>query len=119
MEQPPGPAPQSSIRRGGQVRPGSRAGDRRLRLTRVPQEQRIKLPVERGRPRPWHPALVFLYTFGGLVLAGTVLLSLPIANTTGEWTPVLDALFTATSADTGFGTKCTTAEVTFGGGTKA
>ena len=33
-----------------------------------------------------------------LILIGTFLLSLPIASRSGQWTPVLDALFTATSA---------------------
>jgi trk system potassium uptake protein TrkH len=46
----------------------------------------------------WHPAVVFLYGFLALIMAGTILLALPVASATGDWTPVLDALFTATSA---------------------
>ncbi len=37
-------------------------------------------------------------TFAVLILTGTLLLMLPIANTSGEWMPFVDALFTATSA---------------------
>ena len=37
-------------------------------------------------------------TFAALILAGTLLLMLPISNTSGEWMPFIDALFTATSA---------------------
>ncbi len=36
--------------------------------------------------------------FLGFLLAGTFLLMLPVANTAGEWTPLLIALFTSTSA---------------------
>lgn len=40
----------------------------------------------------------FLLGFGTILTIGTVLLSLPFASESGESTPVLDALFTATSA---------------------
>ena len=50
------------------------------------------------RPTPWHPAVVFVYGFACLILAGAVLLTLPVASASGRWTPFLDALFTATSA---------------------
>ena len=43
---------------------------------------------------------MFIYSFGALVLIGTLLLLLPVANTQGGFTPFLDALFTATSAVT-------------------
>ena len=48
----------------------------------------------RVRPRPWMIPLVFAITIG----LGTVLLSLPIASESHEWTHGIDALFTATSA---------------------
>jgi len=37
-------------------------------------------------------------TFGLTILIGTLLLSLPISNMNGKWTPPLSALFTSTSA---------------------
>jgi trk system potassium uptake protein TrkH len=37
-------------------------------------------------------------TFGLTILIGTLLLSLPISNMNGNWTPPLSALFTSTSA---------------------
>jgi len=41
---------------------------------------------------------VITLTYVALILAGGVLLCLPAASRTGEWTPPLDALFTSTSA---------------------
>jgi trk system potassium uptake protein TrkH len=38
------------------------------------------------------------FTFSALILFGGFLLCLPISSRSGEWTPALDALFTATSA---------------------
>ena len=50
-------------------------------------------------PRTWRrPALVFVCGFSGFIAVGTLLLSLPIASAAGQNTPVLDALFTSTSA---------------------
>lgn len=37
-------------------------------------------------------------TFAALILTGTLLLMLPVSNTSGQWMPFIDALFTATSA---------------------
>ena len=46
------------------------------------------------RPRTWMvPA-----AFAVLIAAGTLMLSLPLANESREWTSAWDALFTATSA---------------------
>ena len=45
-----------------------------------------------------HPAIVLTYGFAALIAAGAVSLTLPIAQADGRWTPLLDALFTATSA---------------------
>jgi len=42
--------------------------------------------------------MLIVYGFLALILAGTMLLSLPVSNKTGEFTPVLTALFTSTSA---------------------
>jgi trk system potassium uptake protein TrkH len=41
---------------------------------------------------------VFVYGFVVLIAVGTFLLSLPLASAAGNWTALLDALFTATSA---------------------
>ena len=43
-------------------------------------------------------SMVVAAAFAGVILAGTFLLMLPISNIHGEWMPVIDALFTATSA---------------------
>ncbi|TDC80483.1 TrkH family potassium uptake protein [Micromonospora sp. KC606] len=45
-----------------------------------------------------HPAQVISAGFGTAVLVGTVLLSLPAATRSGQRAPLVDALFTATSA---------------------
>ena len=60
-----------------------------IRLTRR------SVPV-RGMSSP----MLVVYGFLGLVTLGTVLLFLPIANTHGEFTPIIDAVFTAVSAVT-------------------
>lgn len=44
------------------------------------------------------PPAVLVLAFAVLIAIGTVLLSLPLSSRSGEWTPALDALFTATSA---------------------
>ena len=44
------------------------------------------------------PARVIILGFLLIILTGALLLSLPWASRAGEWTPFLDALFTATSA---------------------
>jgi trk system potassium uptake protein TrkH len=70
----------------------------RLRLTHPPASERISLPPIAVRRRSSNSALVFVYGFAVVILAGAVALMLPFSNTRGEWTPFLDALFTATSA---------------------
>lgn len=45
-----------------------------------------------------NPAQTIIAGFATIILAGAVLLSLPIASTDGQATPLLTALFTATSA---------------------
>jgi len=59
---------------------------------------RIFLP---GLPQPRTgraSSLVLLYGFLALIALGTILLVLPFANRSGQSTPVMDALFTSTSA---------------------
>jgi trk system potassium uptake protein TrkH len=76
---------------------GRLPGDERIRLERVkPQEYRAAAPPRRRRQVP--PALAVIYGFAAMILFGTVLLTLPISSAAGEWTPLIDALFTATSA---------------------
>lgn len=41
---------------------------------------------------------VIIFSFAGIILAGTLLLILPFSSRTGAYTPFWDALFTATSA---------------------
>ena len=48
-------------------------------------------------PRRFHPSVALVGGFAGAIVAGTVLLALPAASTSGRL-PLLDALFTATSA---------------------
>ena len=43
-------------------------------------------------------AQVIIIGFLGAILSGGLLLSLPCASRSGEWTSLLDALFTATSS---------------------
>ncbi len=44
------------------------------------------------------PPQILALGFGGIIIIGTMLLMLPLANTTGESMSFIDALFTATSA---------------------
>jgi trk system potassium uptake protein TrkH len=41
---------------------------------------------------------IIAFGFLSVILIGTFLLSLPVSSRDREWTPVIDALFTATSA---------------------
>lgn len=86
------------IRPPGEVRPGLRPGDLRYRLLRRPAPERIRLPPPVRVRRGLHPAVVFGYGFAALILVGTIALTLPLASASGQWTPPLTALFTATSA---------------------
>jgi trk system potassium uptake protein TrkH len=50
--------------------------------------------------RGWlaRPERLIALAFAIAIAVGTITLSLPVANAQGKWTPVIDALFTATSA---------------------
>lgn len=48
--------------------------------------------------RKLSPPQILVLGFAGVILLGSILLSLPIASANGQPTPFLDALFTATSA---------------------
>lgn len=76
---------------------GRRPGDRRVRVERKrPELVTIKAPKRLRRPPA--PAAVLVAGFGLLIVAGTLLLALPLASVSGTWTAPIDALFTATSA---------------------
>lgn len=45
-----------------------------------------------------NPARLVPLAFGAAIVVGTLLLMLPISSATGSWTPLIDALFTSTSA---------------------
>ena len=60
----------------------------------------IKAPRERRPSRLLTAPYILFSGFGGLILLGGLLLSLPIANTEGGWTPLVTAMFTSTSAVT-------------------
>jgi trk system potassium uptake protein TrkH len=73
-------------------------GHLHLRVRPTVHAQRIPLPVRAARRAYRHPALVFVYWFAVIIVVGAIVLSLPVASAAGHQTPVLDALFTATSA---------------------
>ena len=99
MDSRDGRSPQRPlVRQSGETLPGSRPGDRRLRVSRRPVSQSVALPVLATSRRPRNPALVFVYGFSAVILVGAILLTLPFASASGESTPFLVALFTATSA---------------------
>ena len=81
----------------GRIIPGRRPGDRRVRLGRQkPSEYEVPSPT-RVRP-PASPAVALVRVFIVLIGIGTIVLMLPLSSRSGEWTPLVDALFTATSA---------------------
>ncbi|WP_024803024.1 TrkH family potassium uptake protein [Nocardia sp. BMG51109] len=59
---------------------------------------RTALPVMRRLGPMGHPARLTVAGFAAITLVGAVLLTLPIASETGDWTGPVTALFTATSA---------------------
>ena len=93
----PEPPRRVVVRRSGELLTGSRPGDRRLHLRR-PETVQIPIRARASRRAPWPPAAVFVAGFVALILAGTLILTLPLSSAVGEWTPPLEALFTATSA---------------------
>ena len=76
---------------------GSRPGDQRVRVQRTqPEEFTVRPPKRIGKPPS--PAPTLLSAFAILIAIGTALLMLPFATQSGDPTPFVDALFTATSA---------------------
>lgn len=72
-------------------------GDRFVRVS-LPRAETVQVRTARRRRRRANSALVVLAGFVGLIIVGTLLLSLPLATRDGRHTGLLDALFTATSA---------------------
>lgn len=66
----------------------------------MPRERNVQILLSGPRKprRAYNPGVVFVVGFSGLIVVGTALLTLPISRANGEWTPFLDAAFTATSA---------------------
>ena len=85
---------------GGSWKP--KPGDR---IVRHPREEQIspvrfEITTPRAQSRALASPIVLLYTFIGLILAGALLLLLPFTHHGGGFTPIVDALFTSTSAVT-------------------
>ncbi len=76
---------------------GRHPGDFRVRVERLDPQQYEVVRRRRLRP-PLNPPAALILAFAVLIAVGTVLLALPLSSRSGEWTPVVDALFTATSA---------------------
>ncbi len=86
------------MQRGWQPKPG----DQVVRRPR-PEEIRpttLSVPLRAARPHLLNSPFTLLLGLTILIAIGTVLLLFPFANTTGEWTPFMVSLFTATSAAT-------------------
>ena len=99
MREQPEPIPRHPVvRQSTENVAGGRPGDHYVQLARPPGSERVRLPKLDAPRTALHPAVVFVYGFVILIVIGAVLLALPIASAAGQWTPFLDALFTATSA---------------------
>lgn len=67
---------------------------------RIPVVRALRLPLV-ILPKPNSPlssTILLAYGFAGVIILGTILLVLPVSSKSGSITPVIDALFTATSA---------------------
>ncbi len=75
-----------------------RLGDRILRRQSRGETVQFHVEPDKVRRVPPSPALLLIYGFLLLILIGTILLCLPIASRNGQFTSIITALFTATSA---------------------
>jgi trk system potassium uptake protein TrkH len=73
--------------------PAARQASRARRPPAWIQLDRARRPASPGRP-----AVVFVLSWALLIAVGTLALASPPASADGRWTPLSDALFTATSA---------------------
>ncbi|MDQ0287439.1 trk system potassium uptake protein TrkH [Desulfofundulus luciae] len=58
----------------------------------------VRMDTKKGFPLQLSPPQVLVLGFAGVILAGTLLLMLPVSSRSGTYTDFLTALFTATSA---------------------
>ncbi len=87
-------------------------GDRVIRHPREEELQTVRISStdKRSQAKIFASPLMLMYIFLGLIIIGTILLLMPFATASGNFTPFIDALFTATSAATVTGlTSVTTA----------
>ena len=77
-------------------------GDRVLRHPREEEISPVRLTVTTRKvpSRAMASPLILIYIFAGIILLGTALLLLPVSNRGDGFTPLVTALFTATSAAT-------------------
>ena len=77
-------------------------GDRVIRHPREEELQTVRISStdRRSQPKIFGSPMMLMYIFLGLIMIGTILLSMPFTTTSGNFTPLVDALFTATSAAT-------------------
>ena len=77
-------------------------GDRVIRHPREEELQTVRISStnRRSHPKIFASPLMLMYVFLGLIIIGTILLLMPFATVSGDFTPFIDALFTATSAST-------------------
>ena len=77
-------------------------GDRVVRHPRRVELSPITVLVDtrKVQNRAFASPMIVIYVFVGLIIGGTLLLSLPFTHYGGGFTPFMDALFTATSAVT-------------------
>lgn len=76
---------------------GRLPGNEYRRIERVKPEE-YRAPAPPPRRRQLAPALVLIYGFAAVIALGTLILMLPMASASGQWTDPITALFTATSA---------------------
>ncbi len=79
-----------------------KAGDLVVRRPRQAEIAPVQIHVERRTVSARGPAspMLLIYSFMGFVAIGTILLLLPISNVGNDFTPFVQAVFTATSAVT-------------------
>ncbi|SVC17230.1 uncharacterized protein METZ01_LOCUS270084, partial [marine metagenome] len=77
-------------------------GDRVIRHPREEELQTVQISStnRRSHPKIFASPMMLIYIFLGLIIIGTILLLMPFATASGNFTPFIDALFTATSAAT-------------------
>jgi trk system potassium uptake protein len=71
---------------------------RTRRVSATERSIRVPLRIAPAPRRALNAGLVFAGGFGVLIVAGTILLMLPVSQASGEWTSLLDAALIAVSA---------------------